>query len=952
MATFPWGYVTWLSSGAGYINTLMSGRKLNQDWWDFVWVDDFMRRAWILQWAGIDLASSLLKNSPSSRNPIEEVIWLFPSNKTFNSQAMRDLVWQGFDNGQNLVDWLFWWAMKRQAFVTALRSEWFTSMSEFENMLNNPNIDQAYKKAKFDSVVSKSYDVHEGLINYVGRWISQNIDTGNLWSKVSWVLQILTNPINFRAGLGNNAILNTFWNIKKLTEYWRRYNKIDDVSKLIWNDPVLMQWMLGRIQDTAMALKLANLNDYGEWIEDRELEMNDIVNVLNIASQQTQFLWMSSAWRLVKDSLFTEWYGAYDFLQDYALASFRNLKTSRRLIELARVASTGNTENFNAYVDKMLREIWTAGARYVIQDRWDMIISPDKWLTTLFGWENKFQEFSYEWGNASREAQFEQRIKDGKFWDIIRDVMRGTQPWLITKSAITAAASLLPDWMEWKVKEFLWLDYEKSYLDWALITTEFENSPESKKIIDGKYQFENILLRTNPSLYAEKAEEINSIVNRMKLDYTIWDTEFADMIDSFKQTWTSAFEKKNWYKVYEDEWMTQLLQSMQEDWVLDDVYGLVRWTRDKDKTKLELTNYINSYITQNKDKIDNYDWLKAKISLSYLYDRDVINWADEQKDELKKLLWVKKVSLNDLDKLQRNSDFVDNYFNDFQEIYSDWNISSVWLDVAWDLFAKRNPEINKAFFDYDNITWLDWNADIKIKWLKKEYSEAIRKKYQFEDSLARWEFKDSTVIKWIYWPYSLYAIKEWGKFNKEANLEWLMHWVKFVNWLRDMSEEERNYLKIQMTASMWQWALSIKDMESKFPLGFVEEYRREFLQSYETWNKIMDAIADEGQTKWGKVWWGIKISLSWLSSSLKKMKDYISNNEADIYKPMIVSKWNITPYIISNKTKGELSLRPPQVPSYSAKSKPIIPKPKKVKAPELKPVKKKVLKVSKKRWAK
>ena len=953
MATFPWWYVTWLSSWAWYINTLIQWRWLNWDWWDYSWVDDFMRRAWILQGSGIDLTSAIFKNENSSKNPIEEIIWLFPSNKTFNLQATRDLIWQGFDNGQNIIDWIFGWAMKRQAFVTSLRSEWFTSMSEFENMLNNPKIDQAYKKAKFDAVVNKAYDVHEGLINYVGRWISQNIDTGNLGSKVSWILQILTNPINFRAWLGNNAILNTFWNFKKLAEYWLRYNKVDDVSKLIANDPVMMQFMLWRIQDTAMALKLSNLNDYWEWIQDRQLEMNDIVNVLNIASQQTQFFWMSAVWRLWWNIFTKEWYGAYDFLSEYALNSFRNLKTSRRLIELARVASTWNTENFNAYVDKMIREIWTAWARYVIQDRWDMIISPDQWLTTLFGWENKFQDFSYEWGNGSREAVFNKKIQEGKYWESIRDLMRGTTAWIITKSAVTAWLSLLPDWTELKVKQLFWLDAEKSYIDSWIAVTDFMNSEESKKFVNGKYQFENVLLREHPELYAEKAEEIKSIIDRMKLPYTIWDTEFADMIDSFKQNWTSAFTTKNWYKVYEDESMTQLLQSMQNDGVLDDVYSQVRWTRDKNKTKLEVTNYINSYITQHKDNIDKYDWLKEKISLSYLYDKDVINWSDEQKNELKKLLWVKKVSLNDLDRLQRNSDFVSNYFNHFQGVYSDWNISSVWLDTATDLFAKRNPEINKAFFDYETVIWLDWKQEIKIKGFKKEYETALRNKYQFEDALARWEFKDSTVIKWIYWPYSLYSVKEGGKFNKEANIEWLMHWIKFVNGLRDMSEEDRNYLKIRMAASLWDWALSIKDMESKFPASFVEEYRREFLQSYETWTRIMDAIADQWQTKWGKVWWGVKISLSWLASSLKNIKKYISKNEVDMYKPMVIPKGIITPYILSNKTKWELALRPPQIPSYSTKSEKIIKtKNSKTTSTELKPVKVKVLKVSKTRWAK
>ena len=956
LSTIPWSFVSWVPSAAGYINTLLSLKKINGTWWNMEWLGDFRKNSWILESAAVDFLATIRTNSMDSRNPVQSFVEWAQSNPFWNKYALQTLLWQGFDNGQNVIDAGFSYALKNQATAWALKSEWIVSIEDLYTTLKNPNIAETFKRDLMGRIATKSYDLHEGMINYIGRWITRNIDTWDFMSKFSWVVSTLMTPINFRAGLGNNAILNTISNLGKVIDYSRRYWFVPwDVINAVSKDPTLRQFFLSWLNDYAMALKLANLNDYGEDVNDRKLNNDDILAALAMASQNYQFLNMSAGFRMIKDWLNWDWNKFYNIASEYTRSMFRQLRVARMSLEWARVLSTGNTENFYAYLNKMFDEMSTWAIRYMTQDVQWKSIAVDTWISTLFWWKNVYQEQMYNKsiGNAEFEQWRKWESKDDNIaWTVIKDLMMSSEVWKIFPIAWQIGTNLIWNANEkaWRtIAETLWIDYDKSYLSaWAAVTA-FLGSDEYSKYVDGKYQFEKKNTYTLWDWFAEYATEVNEIIKQMKLPYVVGSSDFAEMIDAFRKTWSTAFETKNKYKVREDKSMTQVLEDMQKNGKLDDVYEQIRNTRDADETQRILSNYIVWYIDTMTDKPLNADLLQQRIRTSYLYNNEVWNWRDEQKKELKELLKVKKVTLNDADDLERNARFVDKYFNELQDTASNWRESWMWLNVATNLYAKNNPEMNKAFFDVEEGD----DGTYKIKGMKPQFEKAISQRLKIESDIENW-ISPSTAIQWIYGPYSLFAATMWDSFeyNQQANLEWVLHLSKFIDSRNNISLSEKEYLKINVIGNIPEGAVSIQDIEKTMWIDIADGYRQSLYQSYTSWVNIANAMLDDKSSKWGNRSWIAKISLGKLTESLGNIKKYMDKNAWDMYKPMTIHTWKIIPYAIPEISKWESQLRSPQIPAYSAKSKSIIPKPKKVKSPELKPVKEKVLKTPKKRWAK
>jgi hypothetical protein len=224
---------------------------------------------------------------------------------------------------------------------------------------------------------------------------------------------------------------------------------------------------------------------------------------------------------------------------------------------------------------------------------------------------------------------------------------------------------------------------------------------------------------------------------------------------------------------------------------------------------------------------------------------------------------------------------------------------------------------------------------------------------KIEQDIENW-ISPSTAIQWIYGPYSLFAATmwDWFEYNQQANLEWVLHLSKFIDSRNNISLSEKEYLKINVIGNMKEGAVSIQDIERTMWIEVADGYRQSLYQSYTSWVNIANAMLDDKSSKWGNRSWISKFSIGKLTESLGNIKKYMDKNASDMYKPMTIQTWKIIPYAIPEISKWEAQLRPPTIPAYSAKSKSIIPKAKTTKAPELKPVKVKVLKNSKTRWAK
>ena len=933
-SAIPWSIYTGIPSAVGYINTLSQLQKFNKSFnnWEGIW--EFRSQFSILSSSSSDVKS--IFNLSEWDHALENVLNITYSKWGINQKAMRDFFWQWFDNGQNIVDGIYASAVKDESLISAIKSEWFHSLEDFNQFLNNPLGDIDGKRMVYDAIVKKAYDMHEWLINYTGRATTRNIDTGNAWSKANGVVMWILNPLNFRAGLGNNMIVNAFNNAWTIIQHFKRYGwDINKISESLGSDPNMMRFLYSITQDAAMSLKVANLNDYGELDENRELWWNDISAWLDMLSQPAQFVRMSAGARVLASTLFDDWNAAYNFLHAYSMNAFRGLKTSWQFLEFARVLATGDMENAAAAFRVLMMQASTASMRYMLQT-WDKVIENDTGIPPMFGWSNKYQDLAYY------DATMQGLVKDfGKTWDIktgwkiARNIMLASNPGRMIQTAGQIGVEAL--WLINKdagksVAKAFWIDYKKSYINTGIAITDFKNSEFADKIVNGKYQFYRLTEDWVWADYDKYRTEINVMLDEIKLDYVAGSEDFAEMFDAFKKNGTTEFTTTRWWDVYDNPAMTKVLESMKEDWTLDTIYKQIRTSNNKAQTEGLVTSYMINYISQMKEKPLNYDQLQEQIANSYLFKTQIGDDTTEYKKDGKKSTGNKKYQLDNYEKMDIYAKFLQKHWDRYQEVVSDGYYSSAGVDVATKLYAKSNPEIMETLFDLDK--------DGNPKKLKSKYDKAIKNTYQLEADLAK-GIAPRTVVQGIYGPYSLYAQSVWWEYNQQANLEWVLYMRDFINAQAYTTSEEKAHLGIKAMMSMPVGALDIKDIEDTMWPEVANDYRRNLNQATQDAYALVNAELDRQRTNGTGKWKSSAISIPDLWKFLEDVKQYQSKNAADYWKP-IKFKENKPKFIwMSDKSQWEAAIRPPKIPSYDAKSEPLFKAPKSKAKPKLKAAKRK-----------
>lgn len=940
--SFPWTIWTSVLSVPSYITTINKLNKNIKNLWDWSGVSDYIVNNWVLYNSSADakyLYQSLwnlipwlfdAKNAVNHENPM---LHLFNHlGKAWQLAALKNILWQTLDNGQNIVDALFAHTIKQKSFIMALQdnvTHSFNSFDEYTKFIWNNEIPLAYRRKVYDDVISQANRNQEATINYIPNDLFRN---NSYWWSAANILSNVNNAINFRWWLGINAMFNTVNNIMNLWRYVAKYGKnadIDWLAKALSQDKALSMFMSGIAQDSINAIRIAKY-----WTDSTEDEVTiwDVIDWMQYSSQLLQFLWMSGFARIMK-SAFSEWDTVFNILSTISWLVWRSISWWVFIPQLIQAYNSGGMENVNAFLNNWVETASYGALRYYMQEvaNGTYYISPNKWFIPSFAGINSNTDIdTYYWSFGIK-------------WRAMLDSYLSGTPW---SSAHSVMSSLLS---RNKIYQLF------APLQWDKLYVETKKVEESLKQIQDK--MDKWLLNLYKELENDKTTEWVRTFNefkkqlsyRMDIGKSLWTSSERKTIDSYLSNGTT------W-----DENLDAVYKSMKDDGTLitrRDALMNIWWYTKQEWKKIEQERETTRQLVEYIDNMENKPLWYEELQNQILFGES-LKIAEAAYKKSKGKWYTMTASDKEYVKTEVTKAFIPRY----EYITSNnatWEKTSYWaLDVISSVVLKDFIENNS-----DKFTDLEMSRVVNVKKRKNEdtwveeivsynlkawYKDKLLTMSQFKDDIA--QGKDPIdALKANYWVQSFFPqfnnFEEWGKTiykpDDIVNTAMAIYFADYID-KQDINNTTKTYQKARMLTNLGKWVMDINSIETQFWEDVANMYRKTFQQTMNDASKIMNSIISNESNK---SWWGgmksIKVpDLTKFADALWKMKAYWENNawvfkEAKLPSPTKSYEFGIP----MSRKQYESNIPEFKLPSYTAKSEDLLPEPKTEKIATIKPTK-------------
>lgn len=959
MSAMPWTLVSGMTSAWGYIKWLETYAKWNIDI-NLNWASEFMRNSGILSSQAWDLYNTKIRDlipwveeKIDRLNPIR---WLYADMpRLLSDTSPSELLLQITDNWQNVQDAIFSQSLKVNAFWSALKSEWITSVEEFAKLLNNQNIPLEYRRRVYDRVISKTYQSFDWMLNYVWSDLTKRLDDWWVTSRMSWWMSNVINPINFRWSLWLNALKNSADNLKKVWEYWNRYWWSKEALEAVNKDPVLKNWIYSWFRDIVFSMKMANMWTLWETNKENDIDATMVWDILKTISQNNQIMLTAWPMRVFKAWLSEEEYPLAAFLSSYAQNMFRQFAAWSNMIELLSYLRAWWEKWLAVWMESNYDKVSTAALRYWAWEVPWLAVSQWKWIDPIFWWDNEFvdayywKSLAWLWTRLERLFDWKKIDWESEKWEFVKALMSINKMWRTWNLAIDLATG------KRKAPEIV--EDLDGITDDALASIAFEE-------FNRTWIYELPYIPDTPE-YNQTREDINKYIkDKMILKETPWSSWWWEMVEWFYKTWKAAKTVWFWedsYDIEERDWFTQLYEMMDRDGVLKELYNYQQNQPDKRKAEkdvsLAMIQYIEWLSDEDKWKLPWADAMQLKIWFTQKYDDYFKNESDEFKSNNKiyNKKW-KKVNWSITDEERRSIDerFIRENFWEMQKRYMDstlkWQeFSNLWSDVAFYTYSKLKWDVpeDDIYFDVDKKTWEPYQ-------LKDKYKDAIRRLQYVERWIKSWKTMQE-MWETAYWIFNMFPTrtKQWDKnvIDVEIMLKTAMYLDQAAKdiWI---PEDRRIQMSAANMAFIWDKGIPLAAVREQLWDDFADAYANHLYKSYKESSQLaIDSIEWwEKALWWGKWWWS---RLQNFAKNLSKIKEYVSQNWWDVYKPFKLKSSVISPYSLTPETVQQRALSRPDLPVYNAKSKKLFAavKAKKASVPTA-PTKKKALSKKQLQWIK
>jgi len=608
-----------------------------------------------------------------------------------------------------------------------------------------------------------------------------------------------------------------------------------------------------------------------------------------------------------------------------------------------------------SWFDNNYQKLSTSWLRYAAWEVANMAVSRSTWIDTLFWWENEFID-AYYWKNLVNLWTRLQRVFDWVQTEWEND------KWELVK----ALMSINKVWRTWdNIKWFIMWDKE------ALTSTadlnEFSTDAMSSEVFQNfnrTWYFDLPYLANDP-INNPIRDDINKYtLSKMILKEVPWSNEWAEQVEWFYKNgklWKEFKDDKTWEtKISEErDWFTQLMTLMDRDWVLTKLYQDQQTNPDKDdakrRTSLAMINYINQLSDEDKWILPWVDWMVDKIWLTIAYDDYMKSqWQSFKKSN--KIINAKWKSVNGslTDNARREIDerFIRNNLPRVQQIYSD-------RSIAWQEFS--NLWMDLTAYAYARMKWIVWPDDVYFN--KDDTWEAYALKWQYKDVLNKMQYVQRWIKAWktmqemwdtAYWIFWIFPTRtqRWDKSIIDSEIA-----VKTALYLNNVAkdlwipQEDAIRMSTANLAFIWDKWIPVSDVR-KFAWDDIWDiYENHVYQTYK--DAVQLAVRNVewwDSAMWGKWWWS---KINKFASDLAKLKEYVSNNAWDVYKPIKIPQDRISAYSLKPETIKQRALSAPDLPVYNAKSKKLFASVKAKKSNvQVTPTKKKSLSAKQLKWLK
>ncbi len=929
LSSMPGTLLSGITSSLGYIKNIENFRKNNLNF-NMDWAAEFIRNAGILTSAGADFSNINLIIWLNKINRLNPVIGLREDMPRVFGKPIGDveLFLQSVDNGQNLYDWLFAETIKVNAFVSSLKSEGFLSVDDFKSVINDPAIPKEYRQSVYDRVVGKTYEAHEGMINYVGSDLTKRMDNWSRWSKTLGFMNLVINPINFRGSLGINLLSNAKDNVFKIAEYAHRYGWNQEAFDAIAKDPVIKNWIFSWFRDTMMALKTANANTQWETSNESTTDVSDFFAVFKALSQNRQI--MNTAWpmRILWAAAEEKDYPAVAALSSYVQNLFKDMTSATTLIDMAAALAWGWLDELGAYIFNNYENWSTGWIRYTWGYIPWVVFHRGKGIGTIIGWDNDYLDLYYGKSRAELSERF-RRLFDGE--DTLIDGVKTNEQ-----------------------KDFFntLLGINKLYKTARhIVRGEDYRVGNPNEVIDeffadelGKW-FGDTWYFPLSALASMDETDVGYIMKKITPNFIPWSSDWADYAKSHLDgQWGKILSSTGKYYITERaEGMDELMDIMKNDWnqTLQKLYDMQQNSNDKKRTERYIADFMIEYIDKLPDEqkkvVPNWDWLTLQIANSIELPDDVKEQTSEYKKSNKKLSdkWrLVQWDLSDAEKLNIQKRFIESHLPDMEKRYADatldWNpMSNLGLDLTSYFIAKKKWALkdDSEYFITEEIkdSAGKWTGNYNIVGLKPQRVQWIKKVNYFQKAIrAGQPLADiAETTNWVFNVFpTMSSTKDGLLYDTELIMKQAMYIKRFSENL-DMSPDKRLQMQAANLAFLGDKILPIAEIR-KVSDELADDVAKHWYQTYKDTVKLAHDAIEAGSSKWR--WWGRSrwakggINIPELAANLEKIKDYVSKNAGEIYKPFALTPSAISAYSLVPETVWSRALKTPSLPTLSAKS--------------------------------
>jgi len=633
------------------------------------------------------------------------------------------------------------------------------------------------------------------------------------------------------------------------------------------------------------------------------MDVGDFFQTLRTISQNQQI--MSTAWpmRVLNAWLWEDQYPAAAAISQYAQNMFRDMAAANNVIEWLMAYRKWWEEWFWIRLENNYERWSTWALRYQVWYIPWVVTWRSSGIDTIFWGENEMIDMYY-WKNLPAlqtriDRIFEDWVTWEEAWDFFKQLM-GVNKLYKAVASITDAKK--PERQD--VSAILWDIY------WSELYQKFNKT--------GKFVLPN----------DADDDTIKYIINSMTYRFAPWTSDWWKMVENYLKT-DKAFIVWWWgketYDLKERDWMDKVLGYMKADGTLQQLYNLQQFNNDQPKAEETISNFMIDYIAnlpdEKKKELPWRDWMILKIAnTNALKDYTSAQKSERAKNNKRLVDWkLKNWTVWEWVMREINKQFIRNNIDALQEVYTDATIdwrkfSNLWLDLTMYAYAKQQWIVDKdnEYFYIDDATW-------EAVGLKDKYKSALKKLNVVQQWVRAWK-NISDLAEEAYWAFWMFPTKTTVEWTKEYDTEILTKTAMYVDeYARNINipRERRIELITANMAFLWDKVLSVSDVRKSMWDDFADSYANHLYQSY----KDAVQLAHDVVEWWGKWSSGKSINVPSFSLNLSKFKKYVEENAWEIYKPFVVKSSPISPYSLVPETAQQRMIKPPTIPTNSAKSK-------------------------------